>query len=211
MNSRTISALPEAAKAIIFDCDGVLIDSWESTMHYFKCVLDRLGLGPVPKEDEDYCFVHTVRESLEHMVPSSRHHELPEALASVSVNEILDRVRRQPRISEFLAMLKAKELRLAVNTNGGGEARTVLDHLGLLGHFDMVVTSHDVEQGKPAPDGVLLILDFFGLRPEQCLFIGDSFIDQATARAAGVPFWSYGHTPLEGEGHILSYADYLPA
>lgn len=210
MNPKTAFAIPEATKAIIFDCDGVLIDSWESTMHYFNCVLDQMGLGPVAGDDEAFCFVHTVQESLEHMVPASRHHELPEALASVSVDEILSRVKRQPLIREFLSMLKDKDLRLAVNTNGGGEARTVLDHLGLLGFFDMVVTSHDVESGKPAPDGALLILDFFGLSPEQCLFIGDSFIDQATAKAAGVPFWSYGPEPLEGQGHIAFYGDCLP-
>jgi len=54
--------------------------------------------------------------------------------------------------------------------------------------FDLVVTSLDVERPKPHPDSLLKILAQFKAAPRQSLYVGDSEVDEKTARAAGVPF-----------------------
>jgi hypothetical protein len=75
-----------------------------------------------------------------------------------------------------------------------GVRSVVLAH-DLLPLLDQVIAGDSLPTKKPDPAGVLHCLHTFGLAPEQALFVGDSSIDAATARNAGVPVWllPYGY------------------
>ena len=75
---------------------------------------------------------------------------------------------------------------------------------GLDGFFDIVVSSLDVQNPKPHPESLLKILDFFEIGPAQALYVGDSPVDQETARAAGTPFIAYKNRSLEADYHVDS-------
>ena len=194
-------------KAVIFDCDGVLIDSWASTMYYFNHVRSAVGLEPMGPDLEEYCFIHTVDESIAHIVPG----ELLDAAMAVKTpmpfEAMLPLITPQSGVARFLDLLAGAGLRLAVDTNGGHEQHMVLKSVELHQRFDMVVTADDVERGKPWPDGPMSILDRFGLRPDQALFIGDSIMDQRAAHSAGIPFWAFGNPALDARRHIAAYAE----
>jgi len=85
-----------------------------------------------------------------------------------------------------LAVITNKEIRY---TN------IVLEFHQLTGLFEFVVGGDSLPTKKPDPAGVVQCLNFFGIAPDRALFIGDSSIDAATARNAGVPVWllTYGY------------------
>lgn len=195
----------QGLKGIIFDCDGVVIDSWESTRYFFNRIREGVGLPPMSPEQEKYVFVSTVDEGIEHIVPQDLKTCALEVKRSITVEDLLPHLREQPGIRGFLRELKKRGLRAAVNTNGGAENTAIFAALELLEYFDAVVTADDVVQGKPAPDGVFLILDALGLAPEDTVFIGDSHIDQATASAAGLTFWSYCNPKLQASLHLKGF------
>ncbi len=113
--------------------------------------------------------------------------------------------RLQEGAAGFVRALERAGIRRAVNTNGGSEARTNLDSLGLKGAFDLIVSADDVKRPKPWPDGVRLILDRLGIRPGEAVYIGDSVMDGRTARAAGVEFWAYRAPDIEAGRHFHDY------
>jgi pyrophosphatase PpaX len=64
-------------------------------------------------------------------------------------------------------------------------ARRGLERCGLGARFEVLVAADDVDQGKPAPDPVLLALERLGARPQQAVFVGDSPHDLTAGREAG--------------------------
>lgn len=196
MSPAATLSIPAEVQAIIFDCDGVLVDSWRSTRHYFNSIRAAVGLGPMDSGQEDYCFVHTVPVSVAHIVPVADLERALDAARNFPFEQLLPLLQLMPGIVGVLEQLRAAGLKLAVDTNAGAEQHIILDNMGIRDHFDMIVTTEDVIRGKPSPEGVRLILDRFGLTPGSALFIGDSHLDRQAAESAGVPFWGFGpHAP----------------
>lgn len=101
-----------------------------------------------------------------------------------------------PKVRETLQALRAQGVKLAVVTNKEGRyTQVVLDVHQLGPLFDVVISGDTFATKKPTPVGVLHCLAQFGVLPERALFVGDSSIDAATARNAGVPVWllPYGY------------------
>lgn len=104
--------------------------------------------------------------------------------------------RPYPAVVEALKGLRARDVSLAVVTNKDRRfADAVLRASGLAGYFGLVLGGDDLPAKKPDPAGIHHCLRHYGLAPHQALFIGDSSIDAAAARNAGVPVWllPYGY------------------
>ena len=104
---------------------------------------------------------------------------------------------------ETLTALRGHGVKLAVVTNKEDRyTTTVLNVHGLTPLLDAVVSGDSFPAKKPDPTGVQSCLCRFGVAPERALFVGDSSIDVATARNAGVRVWvlPYGYNmgqPIE--------------
>ena len=104
---------------------------------------------------------------------------------------------------EVLAALRAQGVKLAVVTNKEGRyTQTILEVHNLANHFDAVISGDTLPVKKPNPAGIQHCLDQFGVTKARALFVGDSSIDVATARNAGVTVWAlpYGYNmgqPIE--------------
>jgi HAD superfamily hydrolase (TIGR01509 family) len=189
----------------IFDCDGVLIDSWESTRLFYQSIRDDLGLGPISDQDMAFLFVSTIEEGLERIVPGEWRDRARHLARSFDVDRVLPYIQTQPGVIDFLAALNRAGWPTAVDTNGASEARAILRALDLDHRFNWIVTSDDVERPKPHPEGIGRILDAAGRRPNQAVFIGDSSVDRDTARAAGVAFWAYRQPALVADRHVEDF------
>jgi HAD superfamily hydrolase (TIGR01509 family) len=112
----------------------------------------------------------------------------------------------EPGLKELLKELKPK-FGLAVATNRSNTIGKVLESNGLDPYFDIVVSSLDVENPKPHPESIFKIIDFFGIEPEACIYIGDSEVDHATCQAADIPLIAYKNMDLEAQFHVKNLAD----
>jgi phosphoglycolate phosphatase len=169
----------------IFDLDGTLVDSVEDLAASVNHALRAVGLPPRSLE-EIRGFVGEGARLLVERAVAPRAELLEPALAAWWTHyeaHCLDRTRPYPGVG---ALLAGAGRALAVHTNKPGAlARRILEGLGLLGHF-AVVLGGDEAPRKPDPAGVRLIQARVGAGPDETVFVGDSRIDLATARAAGV-------------------------
>ncbi len=182
-------------KGIIFDCDGVLVDSVEANMTFYNKLRNSLGLPNLTEEQRDYCQQATVHQSFDHIIPKALHPQIPVILKNFSyINEIEPLITASENLVPFLLKFKANCL-MGVHTNRMGNISPMLERLGMGNVFDPIITVQRAE-AKPSPDGTLQILTEWKLEAGQVLFIGDSSADQEAARGAKVPFLSYNNPKL---------------
>jgi HAD superfamily hydrolase (TIGR01509 family) len=196
---------PERLAGVIFDCDGVLIDSRAANAAYYNRIRMLAGFGPMNSEEEEYTHMHSSRESLLRIFPPDLHERLRELAGRVDYErEIMPLIRPEPDLHACLSALAARGLRLAVLTNRNG-MRMVLDTFDLRPYFDPVVTAAHVKP-KPSPEGLELIAEIWGCSSRDLLFVGDSLLDALAAEAAGVCFAAYRNPKLRAPVHFGSLA-----
>ncbi|MFP4259330.1 MAG: HAD family hydrolase, partial [Desulfovermiculus sp.] len=189
-------------RGVIFDCDGVLIESQEANIRFYSLILEKMGLPKISEQDRAYVHMHTVHESLARIVPHSRLAEARQIARDISYSQVMDWVRPQPGLAHFLRLLQAGDILCAVNTNRTGTLSLVLERFDLRQYFSPVISASDVTWPKPHPESVHLVLQSWQLSTQDVVFIGDSGVDQQTAEAAGVTFWAYSNPQLEADRHI---------
>lgn len=194
-------------KGVIFDCDGVMIDSRAANAEFYNRILQHFGLPPLTVEQEAYTFMATARQAMEYITPPEYHPLLDEVCRNVVVyrRDIFPLLTLMPGFLPFVDELRDKKVQLGVNTNrvGGGMQR-ILDKFSLPAYFNPVVTADDAAP-KPSPAGLELILRQWHCAPDEVLFVGDSPHDKAAAAGAGVCFAAFGNAELTGD---ITAADY---
>ncbi len=180
----------ENIKAVIFDLDGVLLDSERYHNQAILSVLEKEGFPPDPDCITEYVGKTTPVFLREFYRDKGR--ELSEAEHARLV---------QAKKDEFWSLFKAEahegaaELvrglrggyKLAVASNSPeGYVRDNLASIGLLEFFEEVISIDDVERPKPAPDTFLKAAQKLGVEPGVCLVIEDSIYGVAAAKAAGM-------------------------
>ena len=169
-------------KAILFDLDGVLVDSHAVIERQWQLWADQHGLDVA----KIFAIMHGRRtiETIQEIAPS-----LPVALEAQKLEqlEIEDR-------SGLVAMAGAADLlatlpvgRWAVVTSGSRMlARTRLLHVGLP-LPSILISADEVHHGKPHPEGYLKAASLLDIAPQQCVVIEDAPAGIQAARAAGIP------------------------
>jgi len=164
-------------EVIIYDCDGVLIDSRESNQAFYNHILARFGLDPLTETQLGMVHVSTAQGAID--VLFQGHPSRAEAQAyqrTINNDLFLPLIRLEPNIREVLIRLRSR-YRTAIATNRGKSLPLVLSNLGLDDLFDLTVSAYDVTRPKPHPECLLRILSHFRLAPEAALYIGDSPVD----------------------------------
>ncbi len=187
--SDTFHGLPSG---IIFDCDGVVIDSREANITYYNYLREYLGLPKLTREQEDFVQAATVHQALDAIFPRPLQPLLRDASRRISyTRDIMPHIGCYPGLHDVLDFCRASGLRLAMNTNRTDGMDMLLDNCRLHGYFDPIVLASDVSRPKPDPEGALRILHEWQFRPEQVLFIGDSASDKGAAEGASISFLSF--------------------
>lgn len=180
-------------KICIFDLDGTLLNTLANIGGNMNKALEDFNIPPFPIEE--YCyFVGNGSRHLAKSVLAARGKMTPEFFEEFYPH-FMKYYETYPHthvsvyngIPSLLATLKERGIRVAVCTNKPNvAAQASIAHFFAEGTFDDIVGAVDGMPLKPAPDGVLSLLEKYGLLPEEAAFIGDSDVDMLTAVAAGV-------------------------
>lgn len=196
-------------KLVVFDCDGVMFDSREANRAYYNDLLQAFDCPPMDEQELEYVHIHNVHNSVAHIF---RHHPhvaksaIDTLCTSRSYIPYLQHMRMEPDLVEFLALIKPRH-HTAISTNRTNTMEIILDTFGLRPWFDMVVTAQTATRPKPAPDGLVMILERFCVRPEEAIYIGDSEIDREHTAAVGVDLIAFRNRALSARYHVDSFLD----
>ena len=193
---------------VMFDLDGTLVETAPEICDAVNDTLHHFDLPAVTQAQVADWIGHGTRELLIQALSHSGQRSATAVRASESLGRIAaefdshyqrrwgTRSVLYPQVRESLAALRARGVKLAVVTNKEGRfTTTVLNAHQLLPLLDCVVSGDTLPTKKPDPAGIRQCLAAFGVPPTRALFVGDSSIDVATARNAGVPVWAlpYGY------------------
>ena len=199
----------------MFDLDGTLIETAPEICDAVNDTLRHFGLPEVSQDSVDRWIGQGTRELLIQALAHVRRVKAELIRSSATLPLIAaefdshyqrrcgTRSHLYPHVRGVLQHLREQAVKLAVVTNKEARyTRTVLDAHQLTPLFDRVVSGDSLPTKKPDPAGILSCLDQFQVLPARALFVGDSSIDVATARNAGVPVWAlpYGYNmgqPIE--------------
>jgi HAD superfamily hydrolase (TIGR01509 family) len=194
---------------VIFDCDGVLVDS---EIIFARVLGECLTAAEFPATAADALLLGfgKNRDTLSAAVAARFGRPLPDGFFDTMRTQtalVLEReLVAMPGIEALLTALPAAR---CVASNGHLErVRERLALTGLLGFFDPhVYSAMQVAQGKPAPDLFLLAASRLGARPASCIVVEDSVIGVAAAVAAGMPvlgFCGGSHCPGDHADQLIA-------
>ncbi len=195
---------PLRFQAVLFDLDGVLVESFEAWHRLVDAVARDLGHPPVALEAYTAGWGQSVEADARQFCPGHAPEEIERRFVA-RFREFSSWLRVDPEAAPLLATLRGLGLRTAVVTNTPEPlARETVAGAGLAP--DLVVGTGRIA-AKPAPDMPLHACASLGVRPEEALFVGDTRFDLEAARAAGIPFAGLG---IEGDHSLARLRDLLP-
>ena len=194
--------------AIVFDCDGVLVDSEPHSAASWVAVLGRRGHRATEADVAactglGYAATYAHLAAVDPAVPLPPPGDLwPELLAALA--ESFDRgLGVFPDAATCVTELAFEGVPLAVASSSRRDRLDLtLERSGLARYFQAAVSGDDVERGKPAPDVYLLAASRLGARPQDCLAIEDTGHGAASAVAAGMRVVGVARLPAEA-GRLL--------
>ena len=191
---------------VIFDCDGVLVDSEPIANRVLTGQLRRIGVL-IPESEVMRRFVGKTRNQCLALAADILGRDLPARFGEEWDAALSDALRREVRPAPGVPeVLRTLSIPYCVASNGMADrVRVTLESAGLLPHFDgRVFTSADVAHPKPAPDLFLHAAASMRIAPARCVVVEDTPTGVNAGHAAGMRVLGY-------IGNSTSDADALAA
>jgi beta-phosphoglucomutase-like phosphatase (HAD superfamily) len=198
-------------KLVIFDCDGVMFDSKEANRAYYNELLTEFNCPAMDEEEVGYVHSHNVFESIDHIFRKHTHVDMSRVNSyreGLDYRPFLNHMRMAPDLLEFLRSI-APDYHRAISTNRTNTMDMILDIFKLTPWFEMVVTASNAPRPKPAPDGLHMILNHFGFRVNEAIYIGDSPVDQEHCTSVGMRLIAFNNPQLTADYHVDCFMDIL--
>jgi HAD superfamily hydrolase (TIGR01509 family) len=179
---------PGANRAVLFDMDGLLIDSEPLWLEAETAIMARLG-ADWTEQDQAQLLGGSLERSVRYLLGKAVRPAPPELVSEWLMSDITERVRRdgvpvRPGARELLASVARAGLPHALVTSSErGFMEAVLASTGM--RFDVLVCAEDVTATKPDPEPYLLAAKLVGVHPADCFALEDSPNGVASAEAAG--------------------------
>lgn len=178
-------------KAVIFDVDGVLLDSFESNFQFAEKLFREAGFIPPTREEYVTFFHFSLRDTIKavtHLTDESKIDEIWNRGRSGEFDVIdatlplgAERVLKQLG-QDYLLAIASSRVRSHISEDPLGK---------LLPYFKATVAYEDTENHKPHPEPLLRAAELLGVRADECVYVGDVENDAVAARAAGMKIIIY--------------------
>ena len=177
--------------AVIFDMDGVLIDSGAHHRAAWRALLDELGVAPLAPDSWRLTIGRPSVEAVPLLLGRPLSGAEAQRLAARKQEHYRRLVTGGPTtvrgVVEFVAELAARSVPRAVATSASRrDVEDLLTRAGLRHRFEAVVAAEDVSRGKPDPEVYLLAASRLGVEPGHCLVFEDAVVGVRAARSAGM-------------------------
>lgn len=182
-------------KLAIFDMDGTLFDTRIANFGSYERAMEALGYS----SDYDYFAAHCNGMHYRSFLPQimkAKNPDLTEEELDTQMEEIhelkkacypefLDDVRENEHLFCMMRAMRDTYNLALVTTANKKNCYELLDHFHRREEFDLILMQEDVKKKKPHPEGFLMAMEHFGVRPEDTIVFEDSDVGEEAARAAG--------------------------
>ncbi len=179
-------------KAVIFDLDGLLVDTEMISYKIYKEILAGIGYDFSLEEYAQEFSGKTVVQNITHLIGT---YHLPwnvdlgyQKVVEIESRFVAQGVELKPGAKDLLTYLKDNHLKIAMASSSIEErALTILRQHDLVDSFDEFVFGYEVKKGKPAPDIFLKACQKISEKPQDCLVLEDSEAGIQAAFSANIP------------------------
>lgn len=197
-------------KLIFFDLDGTLVDSSIDLCNSINHAIMPYGVELLTVEETISLIGEGVTKlmekvALKHSIPLSDLDTMLARFLDYYEAHLLDNTVLYPGVKDVLPSLTSMK-KVLVSNKRTAPCKKILQGLGLLGYFDMVLGSDALSEKKPSPMPLLYAMKELGLSKNETIMVGDSTYDIDAGRAAGIK--TVALTCGYRSAHLLKDADY---
>lgn len=190
-----------AARAVLFDLDGTLLDTAPDMVGALNHLLSENGRETVPFAAARCCVSHGARALVRLGFPDLREPEfetLRQRFLDIYRERLAVETQLYEGVLEALGWLDSTEVGWGIVTNKPGALTLpLLEHFGLHARARVIVSGDTLAQRKPHPAPLLHAAQRLGVPPAECIYIGDAERDVLAAQAAGMKAYValFGYIP----------------
>ena len=198
-------------KAILFDIDGVLLDSFEANLKFFQDLMIFCGYLAPSRAEYPALFHLSLPDLVRTVTGLSDEAEVAricELAAKRAVPYPDELLKTSDNLEAIIAELSKKYI-LGIVTSRIKNSVYSLDKLAdLEKYFQVTITYEDTEKHKPDPEPLLLAAQRLGINSEEIVYIGDVITDVQAAHSAGMKAIAYSQIEIEtAEAWVKDFAE----
>jgi len=173
-------------KAVLFDMDGVIIDSFDAWFSVFNQLRKKHNLEEMSKEEfkkKAWGIIANdkVKELFNNENPTKIFNEY-----QTLIKKYINKIKLLDNAEKVLQTIKKKNIKIGIVTNNFTKPTLkILKHHKIKHYFDAIVTTEDVEKPKPHPEAVLKLCEKLKVSPDETILVGDTPNDYKAGKSAG--------------------------
>jgi pyrophosphatase PpaX len=173
-------------KAILFDFDGVIINSYEAWFNVFNDLRKKYNLKEIGRQEFDKkVWGNSLYEEAKIYFRDQDLEEVKHSYNSLR-NKYSEKTILLPKVKKVLESVKKKKIKIGLVTNSFRKATlNTLKFHKISKYFDVIVTVDDVERPKPNPEPVIKACEKLDIIPQETIYVGDTKFDYKAGKAAG--------------------------
>lgn len=197
-------------KAIVFDVDGVLIDSLEANIKFIQDLMRKAGYKPPTRKQYTAIFHLNMMDVIKHLTKSQSEKEIKRIWKIGASRDVAypTELIKIPKDAEETIKLLSKKYLLAIVTNRVKAGLYEIPQLAKLKrYFKVAVSYEDTINHKPHPEPLLLAAKRLGVNPNESVYVGDAESDIKAARATGMKIISYPKRLERADAWVSSFKE----
>jgi len=203
-----MSRSQEKFQAVLFDLDGVLIDSYDAWFHQFQQTLRYFGYGAVSEEEFRRHWGQSTEDDIRLFMPGMTLDAIRQYFYD-HYDAYVKYLRLEANAVEVLGTVREYGLRVGCVTNSHRDIVVkTLKHFSMESCFDTIITADDVRMPKPQPEMIIMACHALAVLPRNTVFVGDTETDLKAAAGAGCVFVGYridAETRIDNLLELLSW------
>ena len=178
-------------RAVLFDMDGTLVDSYAAITASVNHTLQHYGRPPLTEERVRSLVGRGLEDLMQRILPDIDPDEAAAVYRAHHPSVLASHTRLLPCVEDGLKTLHSAGIKLGVCSNKLSRfTRELLQILNCNQYFDVVLGPEDVGVTKPDPAMLLIAMERLGVSRDEALYVGDMEVDIDTGRNAGVETWA---------------------
>lgn len=202
-------------KAVIFDMDGVIIDSEPIYFKVANEIFHELGIRV--SEEEIHSYVGTTSKNMWSKIKQKHGLDCPVGdLIKMEIDNYIDYllykedIKPIDKVTDFIEDLHKNNIKLALASSAARlSIKIIVKKFKLEDYFKIRISGEEIKNGKPAPDIFLHASDYLDAKPDECVVVEDSTNGVKAAKAAGMKCIGYkninsGNQDLSSSDMVIS-------